>query len=111
MQDIKDWQDLVIFLILGLVMGLLAELAARRKIWLPTLQRGIAVGLGIVGGFLGSLIFNDLLGVLDAPVLVHVSILPVLIGTLIILAPWWLIRSGRTKLSANQKWRKNYWRK
>ncbi|NWJ46594.1 MAG: hypothetical protein HXX08_12000 [Chloroflexi bacterium] len=111
MQDLKDWQDLVIFFLLGLVMGLLAELAARRKIWIPTLQRLMAAVLGIVGGFLGSLVFNDLFGLLNEPILDHVSIVPVLIGTLLLLVPWWLIRSGRTKLSANQKWRKNYWRK
>jgi uncharacterized membrane protein YeaQ/YmgE (transglycosylase-associated protein family) len=111
MNDLKDWQDLLIYLLLGIVAGVLIELLARRKVWLITLQRLIAVVIGIIGGFIGSFVLDTLLNLLNDPEILNVSVLPVVIGALLALAPWWYIRSGRSKLSQNQQWRRAYWRK
>jgi uncharacterized membrane protein YeaQ/YmgE (transglycosylase-associated protein family) len=110
-QDIKDFVDFLVFVGLGFIVGLLAEAAARRKIWIPTIQRGFAIIIGLVGALIGSFILNDLFKVLDDPAILDVSVFPALIGGLLLLIPWWLVRSGRTKLSQNRKWRSNYWRK
>ncbi len=111
MNDLKDGLDVLIFFIMGLLTGGLAELAARRKVWVITLQRVIAVVIGLIGALLGSLILDTVFNLLNDPTLEDVSILPALIGAVVLLFPWWLIRSGRTALSKNQKWRTNYWRK
>jgi uncharacterized membrane protein YeaQ/YmgE (transglycosylase-associated protein family) len=111
MQDLKDGLDFLMFILLGLISGAGAELLARRKIWIFTPQRVGAVIIGLVGGLVGSLLFNDVFGWLNDPAIFDVSIFPVLLGAIIFLVPWWLVRSGRTSLSKNRKWRSAYWRK
>ena len=108
MQDLKDLVDLLIFFLVGVAGGIISELAARRRIWFPW---ALAILIGFAGALLGSWLINDFLGLLNDPAILDVSIIPVLIGTILLLIPWWLLRSGRTPYGKNRKWRTKYWRK
>ncbi len=110
MQDLKDVGDLIVFIVMGGLGGVVSELRARRKIWFPWL---LAILIGFVGALVGSWVINDLLGLFNDPAVDHVSIFPALIGAILFLLPWWGLRSGKieTRYNRNRKWRNRYWRK
>ena len=99
---------LISLVVLGLLGGTASEQIAKRKFWPPLGLIGAwLVAFG--GALLGAWFFADILHLRD-PSLLHVPIIPALVGLLILLAPWYLLRSGKapTKYNKSHTWQQKY---
>lgn len=106
MSEIKDAIDLIIFVVTGVVTGSGSELLARRRPRLPYL---LAILIGFAGALIGVALFGDALHI-TGPDLEDVPIIPCIIGAIVLLLPWYLVRAGKTPYGRKRSWRNKYWR-
>jgi hypothetical protein len=106
MKDLIDAVDLTIIVVVGIALGIVTVLLARR--YILRLYSVLAAFVGVAGGVLGSFLVNDLLGWLNDPVLNNISILPVLIGAVALLAPLWAVLAGRTPYGNKRTWQRKF---
>jgi nitrate/nitrite transporter NarK len=106
MKDIIDAVDWTILVAVGIALGIVTVLIAKR--YVLRIYTALAGLIGVAGGALGSFLLNDLFGWLNDPVLNNVSILPLLIGAVILLAPFWAVLAGRTPYGNKRTWQRKY---
>jgi uncharacterized membrane protein YeaQ/YmgE (transglycosylase-associated protein family) len=106
MKDLLDSIDLTIFIVVGIALGVLTVLLAKR--YILRLYSLLAAFVGVAGGVLGSFLVNDVFGWLNDPALNNVSILPVLIGAVLLLAPLWAVLAGRTPYGNKRTWQRKF---
>lgn len=106
MSEIKDTIDLIILAVTGLLTGSGSEVLARRK---PRLPYILAILIGFAGALIGVALFGDLLK-FAGPYLEDVPIIPCVIGAIVLLLPWYLVRAGKTPYGRKRSWRNKYWR-
>ena len=100
------FQDFILYIVLGLVGGVATEQISNRKLW-PPIALILAVVISAAGAIVGAVIAYSL-GFKD-PELFDVPIIPAIVGLIIFMIPWFIIRSGRTptKYNQNHKWKQN----
>ncbi len=100
-------QDLILYLVMGVLGGTATEQIARRKFWPPLgLLGAMIIGFGgaLVGAWLAyTLGFSE-------PRIMEVPIIPALVGLIIFLIPWFIVRGGYapTKYSREHTWQRKY---
>jgi uncharacterized membrane protein YeaQ/YmgE (transglycosylase-associated protein family) len=104
--ELQNILDLLILLVTGAVTGVSSELLSKRK---PNWLYGLAFLIGLVGALIAVAVFGDLLHA-AGPYLDDVPIIPCLLGAIVLLLPWFWVRSGKTKYGRERSWRTKYWR-
>ena len=99
---------LITYMVLGIVGGTATEQIARRKFWPPIGLLG-AVIVAFGGALLGAWVAYSLLNFKE-PALFGVPIIPALIGLIIFMIPWFVLRGGYapTEYSRNHTWQRKY---
>lgn len=96
---------LIGYLVLGLVGGTASEQLARRKFWPPLGWIGailVAFGGALIGAWLGNLIgFKD-------PNIEGLPIIPAILGMIIFLIPYFMVRGGYTGYGKERTWQRKY---
>src|SRR5437762_735021 len=105
---------LIFYLVLGLVGGTVTELVANRRVFyknlpLPRLTLVAAILVAFGGAVVGAWLFAEVFGFKE-PRLLDVPIIPALLGLLIFMVIWWVIRAGRlpTDYNKNRTWQRNF---
>lgn len=104
MSELKDGIDLAIFLVTGLVTGFGSEELANRKLRLPLL---LAVLIGLAGALIAVWLFGDLLR-FAGPYLEDVPIIPAIVGAIVLLIPWFMVRGGYTSYGKKRTWQRKF---
>ncbi len=104
MNEIKDALDLIIFAVTGVVTGFGSEQLANRKLRLPLL---LAILIGFAGALIGVYLFGDLLK-FAGPYLEDVPIIPCIIGAIVLLIPWFMVRGGYTSYGKQRTWQRKF---
>ncbi len=97
---------LIAYLVLGVVGGTAVEQIAKRKFWPPLGLVG-AVVIGFGGALIGAWFFADILG-LKEPAVLDIPIIPALVGLIIFLIPWFVVRGGYTGYGRQRTWQRKY---
>jgi len=96
---------LIGYLVLGLIGGTVTEQVAKRKFWPPLGWLGailVAFGGAIIGAWVGYL-----LG-LTEPGFEKLPIIPAIIGLIIFMIPWFIVRGGYTSYGKERTWQRKY---
>jgi uncharacterized membrane protein YeaQ/YmgE (transglycosylase-associated protein family) len=96
---------LIAYLVLGLVGGTVTEQIAKRKFWPPLGLVGadlVAFGGALIGAWIAYTIgFKD-------PQLFDIPIIPALVGLIIFMIPWFMVRGGYTSYGKQRTWQRKY---
>ncbi len=101
-------QAVIAYLVLGIIGGAATEQVANRKFWPPLfLIAAILVAFG--GGLIGAWFFADLVGFKE-PRIFDIPIIPTLVGLVIFMIIWYVIRSGKapTEYNRTHTWQQKY---
>lgn len=96
---------LIGYLVLGLIGGTATEQIAKRKFWPPTGWIGailVAFGGAIIGAWVAYL-FG-----LTEPGFEKLPIIPAIIGMIIFMIPWFIVRGGYTSYGKQRTWQRKY---
>lgn len=96
---------LIGYLVLGLIGGTAVEQIAKRKFWPPVGWLGailVAFGGALIGAWVAYL-----LG-LTEPSFEKLPIIPAIIGMIILLIPWFMVRGGYTGYGKQRTWQRKY---
>ncbi len=99
-------QSLIGLLIVGLVGGVGSEQLANRKLLKPSII--VAVLVAFAGALIGWWFFDVILNFLDDIRLLEFPFIPAIIGAIVLLIPWFLVRSGRTSYGKKRTWQRKY---
>lgn len=97
---------LIAYLVLGLVGGTVTEQVAKRKFWPPLGLLGailVAFGGALIGAWVAYLI-----GFTDPKIFDVVPIIPALVGLIIFMIPWFMVRGGYTSYGKERTWQRKY---
>ena len=97
---------LLALLVLGLLGGTATEQIAKRKFWPPAGWVG-AILVAFGGALIGAWFFADVLG-LREPRLFNIPIIPALVGLVIFMIPWFMVRGGYTGYGKERTWQRKY---
>ncbi|HEX2916221.1 MAG TPA: hypothetical protein VH186_36005 [Chloroflexia bacterium] len=97
---------LIAYFILGLIGGTVAEQVANRKFWPPVGLIG-AVLVAFGGAVIGAWLIGYVLGFRD-PSVFDIPIIPAIIGAIIFLIPWFMVRGGYTSYGRKRTWQRKY---
>jgi uncharacterized membrane protein YeaQ/YmgE (transglycosylase-associated protein family) len=99
-------EGLIIYLIMALVTGFGSETIAKRKYFPPTgLVGAILVAFG--GGLIFAWLFGYVLGWRE-PSIWLVPIIPTLIGMIVFLIPYFMVRGGYTPYGKKRTWQRKF---
>lgn len=99
-------EALLLYLILGVIGGTATEQIAKRKFFPPLGWIG-AILVAFGGALIGAWVAYTLLG-LKEPALWGVPIIPALVGLVIFMIPWFLVRGGYTSYGKQRTWQRKY---
>lgn len=96
---------LIAYLVLGLIGGTATEQVAKRKFWPPLGLIGailVAFGGALIGAWIGYVLgFTE-------PSFEKVPIIPAIIGLVIFMIPWFMVRGGYTGYGKQRTWQRKY---
>lgn len=104
MTEIKNIIDLVILIVVGALSGFGSEELANRKLRLPLL---LAILIGFAGALIGVWLFGDLIK-FTGPDIDDIPIIPAIVGAIILLIPWFMVRGGYTSYGKKRTWQRKY---
>jgi H+/Cl- antiporter ClcA len=97
---------LITYLVLGIIGGTATEQIANRKFWPPLYLIG-AILVAFGGGLIGAWFFASVLGLKDPQVL-DIPVIPTLVGLIIFMIPWFIVRGGYTGYGKQRTWQRKY---
>ena len=96
---------LIGYLVLGFIGGTVTEQIAKRKFWPPVGWLGailVAFGGALIGAWVGYLLgFTD-------PNFEKLPVIPALIGLILFMIPWFMVRGGYTGYGKQRTWQRKY---
>ncbi|MDB5080151.1 MAG: hypothetical protein JWP00_2075 [Chloroflexi bacterium] len=98
---------LIIYLVMGFVGGTATEQIAKRKFWPPIGLLGailVAFGGAIIGAWLGYLIGLREPDLFES----RMPVIPALIGLILFMIPWFMVRGGYTSYGKQRTWQRKY---
>jgi uncharacterized membrane protein YeaQ/YmgE (transglycosylase-associated protein family) len=99
-------QSLIALVVLSLIGGIGSEQLANRKLLKPTIV--LAILIAFAGGLIGWWLFDAILNLLDNIQLFELPIIPALIGTILLLIPWFMVRAGYTSYGKKRTWQRKF---
>ncbi len=99
-------QSLIALIVLSVVGGVSSEQLANRKLLKPTLI--LAIMVAFAGGLIGWWFFDAILNFLDDIKPFDLPIIPTLIGLVLLLIPWFMVRGGYTSYGKKRTWQRKY---
>jgi len=99
-------QSLLALIGVSLVGGVTSEQLANRKLLKPTII--LAIMIAFAGGLIGWWLFDAILNFLDDIKILELPIIPVLIGAILLLIPWFIVRAGYTSYGKKRTWQRKY---
>lgn len=97
---------LITYLVVGVIGGTATEQIAKRKFWPPLGWLG-AVLVAFGGSLIGAWFFADVLGFKE-PRALDVPLIPTLVGLIIFMIPWFMVRGGYTGYGKKRTWQRKY---
>lgn len=99
-------EGLLFYLVLGVIGGTVSEQVAKRKWWPPQGWLG-AVLIGFGGALIFSWFFGYVLGFKE-PNIWYVPIIPAILGVIVFLIPYFMVRGGYTSYGKDRTWMRKY---
>lgn len=99
-------QSLIAALVVSLIGGVGSEQLANRKLLKPTII--VAILIAFAGVLIGWWLFDAILNLLDDIKLLDLPIIPAIIGAILLLIPWFMVRGGYTSYGKKRTWQRKY---
>ncbi|NWJ95469.1 MAG: hypothetical protein HXX20_06755 [Chloroflexi bacterium] len=99
-------QSLIAALVLSLIGGIGSEQLANRKLLKPTIL--LAILIAFAGALIGWWFFASVLNLLKDISLLDLPVIPALIGTILLLIPWFMVRAGYTSYGKKRTWQRKF---
>jgi hypothetical protein len=99
-------QSLIALIVLSVLGGVGSEQLANRKLLKPSIL--LAILVAFAGGLIGWWFFDAILNFLDDIKLLDLPIIPAIIGLIILLIPWFMVRAGYTSYGKKRTWQRKY---
>lgn len=99
-------QSLIALVVLSVVGGVGSEQLANRKLLKPSIL--LAILIAFAGGLIGWWFFDAILNFLDDIKLFELPVIPAIIGLILLLIPWFMVRAGYTSYGKKRTWQRKY---
>jgi uncharacterized RDD family membrane protein YckC len=99
-------QSLIAALVLSVIGGVGSEQLANRKLLKPTII--LAILIAFAGILIGWWLFGTVIGLLRDLNPFDLPLIPALIGMILLLIPWFMVRGGYTSYGKKRTWQRKY---